>query len=54
MEKPLVDSPKRKEGGMASELQGKRIAFLVAQKGIEEVELTKPWQAVKDAGGTPS
>ena len=38
---------------MASELQGKRIAFLVAQEGIEEVELTKPWQAVKDAGGTP-
>lgn len=38
---------------MAAELQGKKIAFLVAQEGIEEVELTKPWQAVKDAGGTP-
>lgn len=38
---------------MASELQGKKIAFLVAQEGIEEVELTKPWQAVKDAAGTP-
>ena len=38
---------------MAADLQGKKIAFLVAQEGIEEVELTKPWQAVKDAGGTP-
>jgi protease I len=38
---------------MTSELEGKKIAFLVAQEGIEEVELTKPWQAVEDAGGTP-
>ncbi len=38
---------------MASELNGKRIAFLVAQEGVEEVELTKPWQAVEQAGGTP-
>lgn len=38
---------------MAAALTGKRIAFLVAQEGVEEVELTKPWQAVKDAGATP-
>jgi protease I len=38
---------------MASDLHGKRIAFLVAQEGIEEIELTKPWQAVKDAEGIP-
>jgi len=38
---------------MAGELEGKKIAFLVAQEGIEEVELTRPWQAVKDAGGSP-
>jgi protease I len=38
---------------MASGLKGKKIAFLVAQEGVEEVELTKPWQAVKDAGGEP-
>jgi protease I len=38
---------------MASELKGKRIAFLVAQEGVEEVELTKPWEAVEQAGGTP-
>jgi protease I len=35
---------------MASELNGKRIAFLVAQEGVEEVELTKPWEAVEEAG----
>lgn len=38
---------------MANELQGKKVAFLVAMEGIEQVELTEPWQAVKDAGGTP-
>jgi protease I len=38
---------------MASALNGKRIAFLVAQEGIEEVELTKPWEAVEQAGGVP-
>jgi protease I len=38
---------------MASELNGKRIAFLVAQEGVEEVELSKPWKAVEAAGGKP-
>jgi protease I len=38
---------------MASELNGKRIAFLVAQEGVEQVELTDPWAAVKAAGGEP-
>jgi protease I len=38
---------------MASELSGKKIAFLVAQEGVEEVELTEPWKAVERAGGTP-
>ncbi len=38
---------------MANELSGKRIAFLVAQEGVEEVELTEPWKAVKEAGATP-
>ncbi|MBU7597425.1 type 1 glutamine amidotransferase [Streptomyces sp. P38-E01] len=28
-----------------------RIAFLVANEGVEQVELTEPWQAVRDAGG---
>lgn len=38
---------------MANELNGKKIAFLVANEGIEQVELTSPWQAVEDAGGEP-
>ncbi|MCY0950539.1 type 1 glutamine amidotransferase domain-containing protein [Streptomyces sp. H27-S2] len=31
-----------------------RVAFLVATEGIEQVELTQPWQAVVQAGGSPS
>ena len=38
---------------MAGKLQGKRIAFLVATEGVEQVELTEPWKAVEEAGGTP-
>ena len=38
---------------MADKLQGKRIAFLVASEGIEQVELTEPWKAIEEAGGTP-
>jgi protease I len=38
---------------MSDELAGKRIAFLVANAGVEEAELTRPWQAVYDAGGEP-
>src|SRR4051812_46513474 len=39
---------------MASDkLQGKRIAFLVAPEGTEQVELTEPWKAVEQAGGEP-
>lgn len=37
---------------MANELIGKRIAFLAAD-GVEQVELTEPWKAVQQAGGTP-
>jgi len=33
-------------------LQGKKIAF-IATDMVEEVELAKPWQAVKEAGGQP-
>ena len=36
-----------------AELTGKTIAFLVATEGIEQVELTEPWKAVEQAGGTP-
>ena len=39
---------------MSNELTGKRVAFLVANEGIEQVELTEPWKAVKEAGATPT
>ena len=35
---------------MSNELSGKRIAFLVANTGVEQVELTSPWQALSKAG----
>src|SRR3954463_11400874 len=38
---------------MAGKLQGKRIAFLVAPEGTEQVELTEPWKAVEGEGATP-
>jgi protease I len=38
---------------MSTQLQGKTIAFLVAPDGVEQVELTEPWKAVEQAGGTP-
>jgi protease I len=39
---------------MASDkLNGKRIAFVVAPEGVEQVELTEPWKAVEEAGGKP-
>ncbi|CAA0091478.1 Putative cysteine protease YraA [Mycolicibacterium vanbaalenii] len=34
-------------------LDNKRIAFLVATEGVEQVELTDPWKAVEQAGGRP-
>ncbi|WP_030418791.1 type 1 glutamine amidotransferase domain-containing protein [Streptomyces sp. SCSIO 75703] len=30
-----------------------RIAFLTAPEGVEQVELTEPWQAARDAGHEP-
>ncbi|MEU6890277.1 type 1 glutamine amidotransferase domain-containing protein [Streptomyces sp. NPDC046557] len=30
-----------------------RVAFLTATEGVEQIELTEPWQAVIDAGGNP-
>src|SRR6476659_9630682 len=38
---------------MTDELRGRRIAFVVANEGIEQPELTEPWRAVEAAGGTP-
>ena len=38
---------------MSKELHGRRVAFLVANDGVEQVELTEPWSAVEEAGGEP-
>ena len=38
---------------MAGKLEGKKIAFLVAPEGVEQVELTDPWRAVESEGGAP-
>jgi protease I len=35
-----------------ADLSGKRIAFLATDM-VEQVELTEPWKAVEEAGGTP-
>jgi len=45
--------PFREDLRMTKKLEGRRVAFLVANEGIEEVELTEPWGTVVDAGGMP-
>lgn len=35
---------------MSDRLRGKKIAFLTANEGVEQVELTEPLQAVREAG----
>jgi protease I len=35
-----------------ADLNGKKVAFLATDM-VEQVELTEPWQAVEEAGGTP-
>ncbi|KPN21871.1 MULTISPECIES: type 1 glutamine amidotransferase domain-containing protein [Arthrobacter] len=36
----------------AHDISGKKVAFLLTD-GVEQVELTSPWEAVKEAGGSP-
>lgn len=36
---------------MTHELSDKRVAFLTANEGVEQVELTHPWNVVEAAGG---
>lgn len=38
---------------MTDELRGQSILFLLENSGVEQVELTGPWQAVTEAGGVP-
>ncbi|WP_028279611.1 type 1 glutamine amidotransferase domain-containing protein [Arthrobacter sp. H5] len=35
------------------DISGKKVAFLLTD-GVEQVELTSPWEAVKNAGGQPT
>jgi protease I len=37
---------------MSNRLDGKKVAFL-ATDGVEQVELTQPWEAVEQEGGAP-
>jgi protease I len=37
---------------MSNELRGKKVAFLMANEGVEQVELTEPLEAVREAGAT--
>ncbi len=36
---------------MAGVLEGRRVAVMVANEGVEQVELTSPWDAIEGAGG---
>jgi protease I len=46
---PVIhDLPRRQS--MSEELKGKRIAILVANEGVEQVELTEPVDALREAG----
>jgi protease I len=38
---------------MAKDLSDAKVAFLVANEGVEQVELTEPWKAVEAAGAQP-
>jgi protease I len=38
---------------MSGRLDGKTVALVVANEGIEQVELVQPWEAVTSAGGEP-
>jgi hypothetical protein len=46
--------PTDRNGGFAmpNELTGRRIAF-IATDGVEQIELTDPWEAARKAGATP-
>jgi protease I len=38
---------------MSERIDGKKVAFLVANEGVEQMELTRPWDEVREAGGEP-
>jgi len=38
---------------MTLELEGLHVAFMTANEGVEQIELTSPWDAVRRAGAVP-
>lgn len=38
---------------MAEQLKGLKVAFIVSNEGIEQAELTGPWEALSGAGAEP-
>ncbi len=38
---------------MKEQILGLRVAFLTANEGVEEIEFTRPWEAIREAGGEP-
>jgi protease I len=38
---------------MKVQIRGLRVAFVTANEGVEEIEFTRPWEAVRQAGGEP-
>ncbi|HMG70344.1 MAG TPA: type 1 glutamine amidotransferase domain-containing protein [Gemmatimonadaceae bacterium] len=44
-----IETQPKREIAMASQLKGRKVAFL-ATDGVEQVELTAPWNALKQAG----
>ena len=48
-----MNGNRRRPKDMADDIRGKRIAFLMADEGVEQIEFTQPWDAVKEAGGDP-
>jgi protease I len=41
------------KGDDSMSLERKKVAFLVAAEGVEQVELTEPWSTIEKAGGYP-
>jgi protease I len=38
---------------MKEQISGRRVAFMTANEGVEQIEFTRPWEAVLHAGGEP-
>ncbi len=50
----VLQQAAEERGAAAATLDGVRVAFVVANEGVEEVELTEPWRAILEAGGQPT